>query len=352
VGRAARTGRRVGDEDVISRRSVIAGATATGLGIALGSRARAQALREIVSAEPVHSTGYVPLYLAIDRGFFAKRGMDVKMLTASNGAHVAALISGQVWGDIGGPESDAMANVGKADPLISICNVVNRANVYIVAKKGTAPKSSATADQAAFFRGKKLAFDRYGGTPDVLGRWYLAKIGLDPEKDVTIINNGDTNSTLPMMKGGAADIALVIEPLITLGKEQGAWDEPFFGFPSLGDYSYSVISVRKSTIASDPATVQAFVDAMIDALKLTAADHAAVAEVSRKEFPTMSETAIKGTVDRSFADNLWSKDGVISPQGYALDMEVVAKSGEFTKPAPFAGVVDMQFVMKNRRTTA
>ena len=62
----------------------------------------------------------------------------------------------------------------------------------------------------------------------------------------------------------------------------------------------------------------------------------------------MPETGIKGTIDRSYADKLWSLDGVISPAGYALDMEVVNKSGVFTKSVPFAEVVDMQFVTHKR----
>lgn len=269
------------------------------------------------------------------------------MLTATGGAHVSALVSGQVWGNIGGPESDAMANGGKSDPLLSICNVVNRANVYIIAKKGTGPKSKSAADIADFLRGKKIALNRYGGTPDVLGRWYIQKVGLQLT-DMTLINNGDTNATVPMVKSGVADVALVIEPLITIGKEQGVWDEPFFAFPSLGDYSYSVISVRKSTILNDRPTVQGFVDATIEALKLTASSRAAIEENSHKEFPTMPESGIKGTIDRSYADKLWSVDGVITPAGYALDMEVVNKSGVFTKSVPFAEVVDMQFVTRKR----
>ena len=62
----------------------------------------------------------------------------------------------------------------------------------------------------------------------------------------------------------------------------------------------------------------------------------------------MPESGLKATIDRSYADNLWSKDGVISPKGYNLDMEVVAKSGVFTKSVPFADVVDMQFVSRYR----
>ena len=117
------------------------GALATGS--ALYSRnVFAQSPKALVLSEPVHNLGYAPVYLAADQGLFKKRGLDVSLVVATNGAHVTALVSGQVWGNIGGPESDAMANVGKADPLRTTCNLVNRANVYVVARKGTGPKSS------------------------------------------------------------------------------------------------------------------------------------------------------------------------------------------------------------------
>lgn len=330
----------------LSRRSLLAGTASAGLLAGLGAPVTAQGLKPIVIAEPVHQVGYLPLYLAIDQGLFAKRGLAVTTITATGGAHVAALISGQVWGNIGGPESDAMANVGKADPLMSIVNVVNRANNYMIARKGLAPKSSSNADIAAMMKGKKIALNRFGGTPDLDGRWYIMRVGLDPKTDVTIINNADTAATPIMVKQGAADIAITTEPQITYGKELGIWDEPYFSFPSLGDYTYSVISVKKSTITGDPKTVQAFTDAMVEALGICAKNRFIVEAVAHREFPTMSQSGLWASLDRTYADHLWSKDGVISEKGYLLDMDVVAKTGEFTKPTPFADVVDMQFVKK------
>ena len=47
---------------------------------------------------------------------------------------------------------------------------------------------------------------------------------------------------------------------------------------------------------------------------------------------------------RIYADNIWSPDGTIAPAGYDLDMDVVAKTGAFTKKVPYDDVVDMQFV--------
>ena len=249
----------------LTRRAAIASAVATG--VAAGSPVFAQSLKTLVIAEPVHNLGYAPVYIAADQGFFKKRGLDVSMLQAANGAHVTALVSGQVWGNIGGPESNAMANVGKADPLKTICNLVNRANLYLVARKGLAPKSSSKADLAAFFKGKKFALGRHGGTPDLLGRWLVVEVGLSPERDIEVVNQADMAAVLAMVKNGAVEVAITQEPFITAGVEQGLWDQPFYSYPELGDYPYSVVSVRQSTIVREPQIVQAFVDAVIEALK-------------------------------------------------------------------------------------
>jgi NitT/TauT family transport system substrate-binding protein len=331
-----------------SRRSVIAGALAAAAGAALSRPALAQTLRDIVLAEPVHSVGYLPVYMAQESGAFAKHGLNVTTIIANGGAHVSALVSGQVWGNIGGPESNAMANAnGKNDPLTSICNVVNRANNYMMSRKGLIVKGMPDAQIVSLMKGKKFAMNRFGGTPDVLGRWYLDKMGLDLVKDVTIINQADSGATPMMIKAGVADIAIASEPQITYGQEMGIWDEPYFSFPSLGDYTYSVVSVRKSTILKEPAVVQAFVDALIEQLRIATASRPIVEVAVHKEFPTLPPSGVKGVLDRTYADRLWSPDGFISKKGYELDMQVVAKSGEFTKTVSYADVIDMQFV--NRR---
>jgi NitT/TauT family transport system substrate-binding protein len=329
----------------LTRRAAMAGALATGSVIS-SRNVFAQGAKSLVLAEPVHNLGYAPVYLAIDQGLFKSRGLDVSVVVATNGAHVTALVSGQVWGNIGGPESDAMANIGKADPLLTICNLVNRANVYLVARKGTGPKSNSDADIAVFLKGKRFALSRYGGTPDLLARWLTIKVGLDPQKDIVAINQADNAAIVAMMKNGAVDVGVTQEPFITAGIEQGLWDEPFYGFPSLGDYPYSVVSVRQSSITKEPQVVQAFVDAVIQALRIAAKDRGAVEAMTRKEFPTLPAQGVKATLDRAYADKLWSTDGMVSEQGYKLDMDVVAKTGAFTKAVPYANVVDMQFVRK------
>ena len=46
-------------------------------------------LKKIVIAEPLHSIGYLPLYIGQQEGFFAEEGLDVEVIQATGGSHVA-----------------------------------------------------------------------------------------------------------------------------------------------------------------------------------------------------------------------------------------------------------------------
>ncbi len=330
----------------LTRRDLLGGTAASALAFGLGARpAFADApLKPILLAEPAHLFAYVPVYLAIDGGLFARHGLNVSTLVAANGAHVTALVSGQVWGNIGGAESDAMADNGIADPLIAICNIINRALVYFVARKGLVPKSMSPADMKAFLKGKKFALSRYGGTPDVLARTYMEQNGIDLKNDVTIVNNASIASAPDLVKSGAVDIAIATEPQVSFGVAENIWEEPFYSFPSLGDYAFTCVSTKKSTITGDPATVQAFVTALVDALHMTVNNRPAVESTLAKDFPNITPAVSKAALDRCYRDQLWSKDGVITVPAYEKDMASVYSSGEMTRRVPLAQVADMSFV--------
>ncbi|WP_238357734.1 ABC transporter substrate-binding protein [Cohnella zeiphila] len=301
-------------------------------------------LKNLVIAEPLHSIGYLPLYIAQRDGYFKKYGLNVKVITAAGGTHVTAVVSGDAWGVIGGPESNAMANRKNDDPIISVVNVVNRANVYLMAKKGTGPKSDSPEDLKAFLQGKKLIVGRHGGTPNLLSRYLLIQLGLDPDKDTQLLEPADSAAVVAMMQSGAGEIANGAEPQVSDGISKGVWDEPFYKFHSLGDYAYSVLSVKKSSIEKDPDTVQKFVDAILEVLKKVQEDHEYATAQAKLEFPTMTDEALKASMDRAYADELWSPDGQISEQALKNDMDVMQTTKIFTDPYTYDGLVDMQFV--------
>ncbi len=305
-----------------------------------------EGLKKIVIAEPVHLIGYLPLYLAIQEGYFEEEGLEVEVITATGGAHVTSLVSGDAWGNIAGPDSNQMANPGSSDPIQGVVNVVNRANVYLMGSSDEPIDSTNEAELASYLEGKTIAAGRYGGSPNLLTRWLLLELGLDPDNDVKLEEPADASAVVSLVESGQADIANGGEPQITEGINKGVWNEPFYSFPSLGDYPYSVISVKKSTIENEPEVVESFVKAMLKGLKTVDEDHDLAMEALKKEFPTTSDESLKASLDRAYADQLWSKDGFISEEALAKPMDVVEKTGVYKEGYKYEELIDMQFVEK------
>lgn len=303
-------------------------------------------LRPIVVAEPVHLIGYLPLYVAIHEGYFAEEGLDVSVVQATGGAHVTAVVSGDAFAVIGGVDSYNFANQGNDDPILAIVNCVNRANVYLFARKGLVPASDSDADMAEFLRGKVIVAGRYGGSPNVLTRYLVKSLGLDPDVDVILSENADASTVTAMLQYGQGDIGNGGEPQISEGVTAGIFEEPFVKFPDLGDYAYSVIGVKQSTIENDPDTCEAFVRAMLKALTVVQEDRATAEKVLELEFSTLTEEGRKAALDRAYEDALWSADGFISQQAVDTCMEAVSVSGLFEGTWDYNKMVDMQFVEK------
>jgi NitT/TauT family transport system substrate-binding protein len=319
----------------------------TGFGLALAAPpliARA-APKELLVAEPVHSTGYLPMYIAMANNYFGESDISVKIVTIETGSgHTNAVLSGQAFAFIGGPEHNAFAKAKGAE-LRSVVHCVDRGNVYLNARKGEDPKDK---DYATYFKGKNIAVGPYGGTPHSILRYLLAKWKLDAKRDVSLIEV--PNSAVPSaVKAGQATIGVVTEPMITQGIRSGLWGEPFFNVPKeLGPYAYSTINVRLDSIQKEPETVKGFVKGMVKALKFLYANPAESAEIAKKQFPTMPIEDLKATLDRSFNDQMWSKDGMISKEAWATARSVVREAGILKTDVSYEEIIDMSFVESTR----
>ena len=147
-----------------------------------------------------------------------------------------------------------------------------------------------------------------------------------------------------MLQHGQGDIGNGGEPQISEGITADIWEEPFVKFPDLGDYSYSVIGVRRSTIEKDPETCRAFVRAMLKALKTVQENHELAARILELEFPTLTPEGREAALTRAWEDHLWSEDGIITPQAVETNMAVLQSSGIFEGTWSYDDLVDMQFV--------
>jgi NitT/TauT family transport system substrate-binding protein len=132
---------------------------------------------------------------------------------------------------------------------------------------------------------------------------------------------------------------------------QSIWGEPFLSVPKeLGPYAFSTFNVRLDTIQKDPDLVRAFVRGMVKGLKFLYANRDESAEIAKRQFPTMPLADLKATLSRSFADQMWSSDGVISRQAWATASAVVRSADILKTDIGYDEIIDMHFVESIRAT--
>ena len=153
------------------------------------------------------------------------------------------------------------------------------------------------------------------------------------------------SAILAAVRGKQAQLGCSTEPFITQGVKQSIWGEPFFNVPKeLGPYAYSTINIRLDSIKKEPEVVRGFVRGMMKGLKFLYANKAGAAEIAKKQFPTMPLDDLKATLDRSFADEMWSKDGMISRQAWDTGKAVVMGAGILKTDVKYDEIIDMSFV--------
>lgn len=327
--------------------TALLGAAALGLASCSAGDATAQAGGDeptvLTIAEPVHSIGYLPLYAAIESGAFADVGLTVEVTTLTGGGHVNSVLSGEVFGFIGGVESGAVANIRGAS-LIGVVNVVNRGNVYFTAPAGAEP--AADEDLGSYFSGKTIVGGRHGGTPNAILRYILTQHGIDPDADTVLQELEDSSAVPAAMQAGSADIAVTSEPQLGLGVSEGLWSEPFLNVPEeLGPYAYSSIVVPAEAIETQPELVQSLVDALMVGQELIESDPEYALELASQEFDTLDPAVIQATLDRAYADSLW--DGsCLSEAAIEVNLEVARVGGilaDQDAPQTYDDVATTQF---------
>jgi NitT/TauT family transport system substrate-binding protein len=70
-------------------------------------------------------------------------------------------------------------------------------------------------------KGRKLAVSRFGAQSDFLTRYAVSKLGLDPSKDVTILQIGSTPARYAALKSGSVDGTIMWFPVTLIATNEG-----------------------------------------------------------------------------------------------------------------------------------
>src|SRR5262249_21121479 len=144
------------------------------------------------------------------------------------------------------------------------------------------------------------------------------------------------------VKAGALQLAVLNEPFVTVGIRNGLWGQPVYNTPrELGPYIWTSINVRADTIDKQSGLTSRFMRAMIKGLKAIYADPRAAITVAKSEFPAMSAEDVSAAIKRSLDDELWSRDGLVTPQAWDTAQKVARGAGLLKQDVAYSDIFDM-----------
>jgi ABC-type nitrate/sulfonate/bicarbonate transport system substrate-binding protein len=195
-------------------------------------------------------------WAAADGDIFQKHNLNVTLQSIASANGVAALESGQVQiAQLGGSEV-LSADAAGGDIVIVAALVPVFPYVFM-----TASSINSLSD----LKGKKVGVSKVGGSADIATRVALTTNGIDPAKDVTIVQTGSAANRVAALRSGAIQGGVSQPPESTTLEQQGfhvVYDLAKQKLPAAN----TVVAVQGSYLKSHKQVVQDYVDALVQSL--------------------------------------------------------------------------------------
>ncbi|HTM09063.1 MAG TPA: ABC transporter substrate-binding protein [Verrucomicrobiae bacterium] len=178
------------------------------------------------------------VWIAKQKNFFSKYNLAPEIIYIPGGSiNIQALISGNLDLTQLTAAAGVAANLEGAD-IVYIACFADKLNYQLV----TRPEIKTTAQ----IKGKKLGISRFGSAADFGLRVMLRRLGLDPAKDVTILQIGDEPARSAAVQTGNIDGTVMNAPFgaqaeklrLSILADSTKMDIPFFGTGLLGSRRY------------------------------------------------------------------------------------------------------------------
>jgi NitT/TauT family transport system substrate-binding protein len=225
----------------------------------LNAHAQTKRLAVAYSAISATQTGF---YVTKEAGLFEKHGLLVDPVYVASGSRVAqAMIAGEFPVALAGG-AIVSANLAGSD-IVFIGGVVNVPSFYVIVH----PSIKKPDD----LKGKALGITRYGSSTDFTLRYLVKKWGMEPDREVKILQMGGQPEILAALQAGIIQGGNFSSPAEYRARKAGFSLLADFRKVGLDYPTVSLVSTR-SYIKRDPGTVRRFLMAYTEGVQRTFRD--------------------------------------------------------------------------------
>jgi NitT/TauT family transport system substrate-binding protein len=217
----------------------------------------AQAPTRVMSGYAAISGPHAVLWIARDAGLFEKNGLRADVAYIRSGSTMAqTLVAGEIqMAQMGGPAMLAAGAAGMDVTFVAVA--LNTTPIVIMG----------TASRMEDLKGKAIGITRYGSNTDISTRFAIRKAGLQPEKDVALVQLEDYPGIMGGIASGRIAAGALADPFTDGAKKLGY--KEIADIAALGlEFPFVGIAAKKSYIKDNADTVQRFVRAYTEAIAL------------------------------------------------------------------------------------
>lgn len=293
--------------------------------------------------EVTHSVFYAPLYIAINKGYFADEGLEIE-LTNGGGADksMTALTSGSA--DIGlmGPEAAIyVVKQGKKDAPKVFGQLTKRDGSFIIGRENI--ENFTLSDMA----GKEIIGGRKGGVPAMTLEYAMRQAGLINGTNVTINYDVAFNNMTAAFIGGTGDFVTAFEPaatdIVNAGKGYILGSVGQFA----GEVPFTAFMANESYLTKNPDKINKFLRAIIKGYNfLTTATIDEVVEAIAPSFLGTSNESLKVAMQAYIDIDAWTDTPSMKTTAYNNLITIMMQAGELDSAVDFNKVVDNSYAEK------
>jgi NitT/TauT family transport system substrate-binding protein len=310
----------------------------TAVGLSLPTCIQAQALKKVRMASSSTNVSFLAIYTALHRGFFKDEGIDLEIIFMPANLASTAVLNGDV--DYNGAVTGTIGAAVQGRPMKVLLFTVSKPLLFLMGQKNIKDVKQ--------LKGKKIAGSSPGGSATLLANQALKQIGLEPGKDVSVLQmSGNAASRLAVLESGVVEASLISVPENIIAQEKGYNELLFLG--DIIEFPQNGFGTSDKRIRENPDEVYRMVRATLRGLKFVwdKNNQEEVTNILMKQWK-VSDRKMAAEMSRQVSRVL-TKDAYVKPESVQVLIDLARESAKVTRPVSVAEVVDYSFLDKARK---
>ena len=277
--------------------------------------------QKIIINEAARTLLYLPMYHALEEGIFAKNGLDVQVVTGGTATtSFAAMTSGEAQFSLADPMYVPISNEKNANTRV-VAQVVSKIAIWGITMDTTIKTMSKIN-----LRGKIISTHNKPMSAYTYTIKTIKDLGLDPEKDVEVLQNKPGNEIAPMLLR-KAEFAMTIEPSVSIAVSKGA--KIILSYPQiLGEQILTGLMAKQDYIEQHREIVLAVLKACQESLDDIYAHPNSALKTALKYFPQQNPEVITTALKHVMDEGVIPHSILMTEESWNKAIDVRVKAGD------------------------